>query len=145
MVILIRETLLHYFAGTSDKIYKVLLYKNGNTGRYEVHTEYGRRMGNQIANSIQEYISIAHAQNIYNKTVNSKLKKGYTISHELEPSRFTADYIVQLLSDATRLVSYGDIKEEQYVSIKNMLNSSDEPSQVLAEEIIKSKKEKKVA
>ena len=146
-MILIDIKKLHCTTGTSDKLYIVQLYENPSTKMYEVHSEYGRR-GNAITvNPPKVYATVSQARSAWAHVCNSKIKKNYqdiTQPGDMK-SRFNDAYVNELSKQAAVLCAEGSLERPQYNSIKGMLASGDEPSQLLAEEMIKVKSQKLVA
>jgi len=143
----LKIAILHCNQGTSDKLYKVVLYENTSSNSYEVHSEYGRRGAAMKINPVKIYSTVRNAGDDFAHICNSKLKKGY--QDITQPSDREARYndavLKQLSTQAAVLCAEGSLEREQYNTIKGMLASGDEPSQVLAEEMIKAKNQKLVA
>lgn len=84
---LIKRTTLLYHEGTSDKIYEVDLCQTA-ADRYVVNFRYGRR-GSKLKEGVKTAQPVApdEAQQVFDKLVSSKTKKGYRdISTQLEPA-----------------------------------------------------------
>jgi len=146
-MILIDIKKLHCIAGTSDKLYIVRLYENPQTRAYEVHSEYGRRGRAMTVNPPKVYTKVNQARTQFTSICNSKMRKNYqdiTQPGDME-SRFNKAYVKQLETEAAVLCAEGSLERKQYTTIKGMLASGDEPSQILAEEMIKAKNEKLAA
>jgi len=74
---LIKRTTLHYQEGTSDKVYEVDL-RQIDEGRYVVNFRYGRSGTNlKEGTKTTEVVPLVEAQQVFNKLVNEKKKKGY--------------------------------------------------------------------
>jgi predicted DNA-binding WGR domain protein len=146
-MILIDIKKLHCTTGTSDKLYVLQVYENTKTGEYELHSEYGRRGRAMTINPVIVFNRESQARNKFSKISMAKQKKGYqdiTQPDDME-SRFNDAYVKDLSSQAAILCAEGSLERPQYNSIKGMLASGDEPSQRLAEEMIKAKNQKLVA
>ena len=146
-MILIDIKKLHCTTGTSDKLYIVRVYENPSTKMYEVHSEYGRRGRAMTINPPLIFSTVGVARSKFNDVCNSKMKKNYqdiTQPGDIE-SRFNDAYVNELSKQAAVLCAEGSLERPQYNSIKGMLASGDEPSQILAEEMIKAKNQKLVA
>src|SRR5438552_17705580 len=74
---LIKQTVLHFREGSSDKIYEVDLCEVSQN-RYVVNFRYGRRGANlkEGAKTVSA-VPLAEAQKVFDELVNSKVKKGY--------------------------------------------------------------------
>src|SRR4051794_25790092 len=74
---LIKQTLLSFREGSSDKIYEVDLCEVG-ASRYVVNFRYGKRGANlkEGAKTVSA-VPLAEAQRIFDDLVDSKKKKGY--------------------------------------------------------------------
>ena len=137
-------SVLHCTTNTSDKIYKVIIWKDYNNNNYYVGTSYGRRNSTLVVNPNIYCNTLNNAIRKHSNVVYTKLKKGYVdITQPSDmPNKFTIDYINELLSNAGILCEDGVLKENQYLQLKSMLNSKDNDSQVLAENIVLKKIEK---
>jgi len=137
-------TILHCTVGASDKLYRVTLYENTKSRQYEIHTEYGRRGQAMIINPVLGFETFRVAKDRFDNIVWTKTKKQYLdITEDSDrEARYNEAVIKQLHTEAAVLCAEGSLERNQYESIKRMLSSGDEPSQVLAEEMIKAKNEK---
>tara|TARA_R110000868_G_scaffold5681_4_gene33601 strand:+ start:1129 stop:1575 length:447 start_codon:yes stop_codon:yes gene_type:complete len=137
-------SVLHCTTNTSDKIYKVIIWKDYNNNNYYVGTSYGRRNSTLVVNPNIYCNTLNNAISKHSNIVYTKLKKGYVdITQPSDmPNKFTIDYVNELLSNAGILCADGELKENQYLQLKSMLNSNDNDSQVLAENIVLKKIEK---
>ncbi len=74
---LIKRTTLHYQEGTSDKVYEVDLCQI-DEGLYLVNFRYGRSGTNlKEGTKTTQAVTLVEAQQVFNKLVNEKTKKGY--------------------------------------------------------------------
>ena len=74
---LVKQALLHYQQGSSDRVYEIDLCEVG-AGRYVVNFRFGRRgaalrEGSETASPV----TLAEAERVYDKLVRSKIDKGY--------------------------------------------------------------------
>jgi len=75
---LIKQSVLYFQEGNSDKVYETDLCDVGND-KYVVNFRYGRRGANLKEGSKTAVpVSLQEAEKIYNSVVNEKLAKGYT-------------------------------------------------------------------
>lgn len=75
---LIRQSILFFQEGKSDKVYETDLCDVGND-KYVVNFRYGRRGANLKEGSKTPVpVSLQEAEKIYNEVVNEKIAKGYT-------------------------------------------------------------------
>lgn len=82
---LIKKTTLHYQDDRSDKIYEVELCKLGED-RYIVNFRYGRRSGKlKEGTKTDAGVILPKAQQIFDKLVLEKVKKGYRDISEIPP------------------------------------------------------------
>lgn len=76
---LVKQTLLSYKQGSSDKVYEISLCEVGvNPGRYVVNYRYGRR-GSHLREGAQTVSPVSHAEaeKVFAELVQSKIRKGY--------------------------------------------------------------------
>lgn len=74
---LVRQRVLHYREGSSDKVYEVDLCEIG-PDRYLVNFRYGRRGSNlKEGTKTVGAVSKAEAERVFNELIDSKLRKGY--------------------------------------------------------------------
>jgi len=80
---IIQEKKLGYTEGTSDKVYILQLLKTSSG--YRVKAKYGKRYNiNAENNRLSAWdIPLEKAQEIFNKILYQKLKKGYVIEYEI--------------------------------------------------------------
>jgi hypothetical protein len=71
---------LHYTLGSSDKEYVINLRPSGS--RWDVKVEYGRKWNSKQRAFKAVGVSYAEATETLEKTLRSKLKKGYQIVYE---------------------------------------------------------------
>ncbi len=74
---LVKQTILHFREGTSDKVYEVDLCEVG-AGQFVVNFRYGRR-GATLRDGSKTVLAVdrAKADSVFDKLVLSKTKKGY--------------------------------------------------------------------
>lgn len=82
---LIRQRLLHFQAGTSDKVYEVDLVEVG-PDRFVVNFRYGRR-GSTLRDGSKTVLPVdrAQAERVFEKLVKSKTDKGYVDQQAVSP------------------------------------------------------------
>ena len=74
---IVEEANLHYYEGSSDKVYHASIQERGSG--YVVFFSYGRRGGHMTEGyKIDTPATFSVAKDIFDKLVNSKLKKGYS-------------------------------------------------------------------
>lgn len=87
---LIKQTILEYRAGASDKVYEVDLCEVGGQvggGKYVVNYRYGRRGGNLREGSKTPLpVGLAEAERTFAKLVESRVKKGYRDQGDSAPA-----------------------------------------------------------
>lgn len=107
---LIKRTTLLYQEGTSDKIYEVDLCQTG-ADRYVVNFRYGRR-GSKLKEGVKtaEPVALDQAQQVFDKLVSSKTKKGYRdiSTPQPEPAADSSDARKQAI--LSRLAGRGNSK-----------------------------------
>ncbi|MDJ0714441.1 MAG: WGR domain-containing protein [Prochloraceae cyanobacterium] len=113
---LIKRTTLEYRSGTSDKVYEVDLCCISQN-QYIVNFCYGRRGGNlKEGTKTIDSVTLAEAEKIFEKLVNSKIKKGYEyVSH-------TSSETARPKEEETAAVSN---KDPRQVAILNRLKNRD--------------------
>jgi hypothetical protein len=122
----IKQSLLHYQKGTSNKVYNVYLLEVASHV-YVVNFEYGRAGGNLKAGTKTPIsVDLPKAEKLYNALVVSKMKKdyhlleGYDSKKKAEKKlRNTFDkeaYKVQLLD---KIKEAGEVKDGKLQAIKN--------------------------
>ncbi len=78
---MIKSTRLAFQNDTSDKFYNIAINGDGVVGadgKYTVDFHYGRTgTDGQTGTKTKEPVSLTDAEKIYDKTVASKVKKGY--------------------------------------------------------------------
>jgi hypothetical protein len=75
--VLLKWTALHFIGPTSDKVYAVELWRRGTA--YFVSVRHGRRCGTLKRLLKIDKVSLGHAQQVYEETVEEKLGKGYKV------------------------------------------------------------------
>lgn len=125
--------------GRSNKVYNVSVSPNGD-GTYRLETSYG-----PIGKALRYNPHIGH-NNILSATyaaediIRKKKAKGYVeVLNTSVEDLYTPTQIKVLKDTAAKLCAEGLFKRSQYSSLKNMLDSGDEQSQVLADEMIQAK------
>ncbi len=85
----VKQTLLHFQQGNSNKVYNVYLIEVSD-GLYLVNFEYGRYGGNlNEGTKTDSPVALIKAQKLYDRLVSSKTKKDYKIVKEYKPSNKT--------------------------------------------------------
>lgn len=74
---IVEEANLHFYEGNSDKVYHASIQEKGKG--YVVFFSYGRRGGHMTEGyKIDFPVPLSAAKEVFDKLVNSKLKKGYS-------------------------------------------------------------------
>lgn len=77
VVNIVREANLHFYEGSSDKVYHASIHESGDG--YVVFFSYGRRGGHMTEGYKTNFsVTIDEAEKIFDKLVSSKIKKGYS-------------------------------------------------------------------
>ena len=142
--IILERTELWYYGGTSDKVYNVTIFHNTTSQTYTVEAEYGRRGNTNLATS-QKYQggNRGTAWNNYQATIDSKTKKGYTVTDVNKGDlQRTVDTYKKMVYNLT---AEGLITYQQRVQLDALLDSGDTESINTAIKIIDVKQEKQVA
>ncbi len=139
---LIQVTNLAYQDFKSDKVYNAELKKIPKTNLWNIEFSYGRR-GTSLVSGIKNEQPVPYnkAMLIYNKLIDSKLKKGYAhyAGFHTPASRKKETY----LKFAVVLLTERKITQDEYDSIAKMLYSSDPETVNLAEVLIETKEQQK--
>lgn len=135
---------LHFYSGSSDKIYIINIFEENS--KIILQTEYGRRTRVFTVNPSIEFPSYTKAYVKFSSIAKAKMKKGYNdITNDQFRTKFTIGYIRDLSKTLGGLKTKKILTVDKVKTILNMLNSGDEPSQVLAEEIILAQSQKVAA
>lgn len=77
VVNIVKEANLHFYEGSSDKVYHASIQESGSG--YVVFFSYGRRGGHMTEGyKTNSSVSMVEAEKIFDKLVSSKVKKGYS-------------------------------------------------------------------
>jgi hypothetical protein len=133
---LVKSTNLEYVDHRSDKVYRVKLVKTLKANLWNVHFAYGRRhsyLTEGRKNPVPLSFELAFKE--YNKLVNSKTKKGYTVENRVYDPHRERVYT----SFANELLAQQVISQDDHSKITKLLYSNDQETVRLAELLIETK------
>ena len=138
---LIETTNLHLMDFKSDKVYYAELCKLPKTNLWNINFAYGRR-GNSLVNGTknEKPLSYFHARKVYDKLIESKVKKGYKYT-DLQQKHGQRIRIYS--SFAAEMVNEKILTVDEYSSIAKMLYSNDPETVKLAEVLIETKEKQR--
>lgn len=138
---IVQTTNLHYRDWKSDKVYYAELCKIPKTNLWNINFSYGRRGTNLVTGTKNDRpLNYFQARNVYDKLVNSKVKKGYRLTNEEvaegQRIRIYASFARDLLIEKY-------ITDEEYSTVNRMLYSNDPEIVKLAEVLIETKEQQR--
>lgn len=138
---LIQTTNLHYMDFKSDKVYYAELCKLPKTNLWNINFSYGRRGNNLITGTKNDRpLNYFQARSVYDKLVDSKVKKGYRLTNE-EVAQ--GQRIRIYASFARDLLFENCITDDEYATVNRMLYSNDPETVKLAEVLIQTKEQQR--
>lgn len=117
---LLKETILEYREGTSDKVYEVRTFIESAAG-YSVECTYGRRGAvNRKANK-GVFSTFGEAYKVHELTVGEKLRKGYKITSLLidtPAGGLAPDLVEEVVESSAPLVCSDDQREKALARLR---------------------------
>lgn len=139
---LIQTTNLHFYDYKSDKVYYAELCKIPKSNLWNINFAYGRR-GNTLVHGTKNEnpLPFYKARAVYNKLIQSKVKKGYNYTDLLATTQNQRTRIYS--SFAAEMVNEKYMTEEEYPTVTRMLYSTDPETVKLAEVLIETKEKQR--
>jgi predicted DNA-binding WGR domain protein len=138
---LIQTTNLHYHDYKSDKVYYAELCKLPKSNLWNINFAYGRRGNNLVTGTKNDRpLNYFQARSVYDKLVDSKVKKGYRLTNE-EVAQ--GQRIRIYASFARDLLFENYITDDEYATVNRMLYSNDPETVKLAEVLIQTKEQQR--